>query len=62
VDDEEFRARIEHAKKMTRSLRNHAKDVSAYLTDFEEWLDTQTDPPAQEAQGHGTDNARVLTD
>lgn len=46
---------------MTRSLRNHAKDVCAYLTDLEEWLNTQTsDPPAKEAQGHGTRNEEAL--
>lgn len=56
MDEAELAARVEHAKRMTRSLRNHAKEVSAYLASFEEWLTTQTsDPPAQEAQGHGRD-------
>jgi hypothetical protein len=63
VDEEELAARLEHAKKMTRSLRNHAKDVSAYLTDFEEWLETQTDSLSQGGPGtNGNEDARVIAD
>ncbi len=52
MDEVELAARLAHAKKMTRSLRNHAKDVSAYLASFEEWLETQDPTAEQEAQGH----------
>jgi hypothetical protein len=51
VDAAELAARLEHAKRMTRSLRNHAKDVSAYLASFEEWLEEQTDSPSQGGPG-----------
>jgi hypothetical protein len=57
--EEEFAARLNHAKQQVRSLRNHTKNVTAVLADFEEWLEANTDPPAeQEAQGH-EQNGRI---
>ena len=47
------RDELEEVRVTVRSLRNHAKNVVAQLTDLLERLDDELDDPAtQEAQGH----------
>lgn len=55
MDADAIRAELDQAKVVVRSLRNHARNVTAYLTDLEQRLNQHLeapDPPAQEAQGH----------